>query len=386
MPPRGGHSSSSHSSSRSRSSSSRSHSHSSSSRSHSSSSHSSYSRSSYSGSSGSSQRSSYRSASQRPARTRYNQPSGYRYHSTHRTTTYYCRKHDYTYYPVDWTDEATGRVFQKGYYDEAGNRYEQLILKHNSMYENVPLRCDYCGTRIVRDLTDDTQTMSCPNCSAGMVMEAILDDQDPNGPGAYGSAEGSGNYSTVRRPSSTFKKVMILVLLLFFGGPILVCCSQIGLIFVNTFQRTLYQNIHPGSVTPSANVATVTPIPLNVPKTNPEIFGKTIYLKSGANGYEYTSSSDAEKTLKWQAADDCFYEPVSDCYLWYNTDVEPALWQYWYEGISSDYGDYGWMEYEEGKWYVEAGENNWILLPDSKYDMSKVWHFSDPSDISYFEK
>lgn len=382
MPPRG-HSSSSHSSSRSSSRSSSHRSHSSSSRSHSSSSHSSTRRSSYSGSSGFSQRSAYKSTG-RSARTRTNQPSGYRYHSTHRTTTYYCRKHDYTYYPVDWTDEATGRVYQKGYYDEYGNRYEQLILKHNALYENVPLRCDYCGTRIVRDLTDDTQTMSCPNCSAGMVMEAILDDQDPNGPSGYGSSGSSGSYS--RRRSSIVLRVVLLVIFIALGGPCLISLCSGGFTFFNVFRKEFNANLNPGSVTPAANSATVTPLPPEDQKTNPEIFGRTIYLKSGADGYEYTSSSEAEKTLKWQAADDCFYDPVSDCYLWYNTDMEPAIWQYWYEGISSDYGDYGWMEYEEGTWYVEAGEENWIVLNESKYDMSKVWHFADPSDISYFEK
>ena len=178
MPP-SGHSRSSHSSSHSSHSSSRSssRSHSSSSRSHSSSSHSSSyrsSRSSYGGSSSSSGRT-YRRT--QPLRTRTHQPTNYRFSSTHPTTTYTCKRHDYVYYPVSWLDESTNTTYQNGYYDEQGNRYDNLILKNNEKYENVPMHCEYCETTQVRDLTDDNETMTCPHCGANMVIDAILDER-----------------------------------------------------------------------------------------------------------------------------------------------------------------------------------------------------------------
>ncbi|MBR4223548.1 MAG: hypothetical protein IKR73_01935 [Oscillospiraceae bacterium] len=70
-----------------------------------------------------------------------------------------------------------------------------------------------------------------------------------------------------------------------------------------------------------------------------------------------------------------YYDPETKCHFWYNDLVEPPIWQYWYEGISSDHGDYGWMEYDEdeGRWYIETDESGWVVLPD-KYDTSGLWH------------
>jgi hypothetical protein len=70
-----------------------------------------------------------------------------------------------------------------------------------------------------------------------------------------------------------------------------------------------------------------------------------------------------------------YYDPDTDCYFWYNIDVYPNTWQYWYEGISSDYGDYGWMEYDvsEGLWYIQVSDYDWIVLPD-EYDTSYLWY------------
>ena len=50
-------------------------------------------------------------------------------------------------------------------------------------------------------------------------------------------------------------------------------------------------------------------------------------------------------------------------------------WQYWYEGISSDFGDYGWMEWDkdEKEWYIEEYDGEWIILPE-EYDRSRLWH------------
>lgn len=87
------------------------------------------------------------------------------------------------------------------------------------------------------------------------------------------------------------------------------------------------------------------------------------------------NEDDYTKYLYWSTYYDSYYDADSDCYLWYNTEVEPAIWQYWYEGISSDYGDYGWMEYkDEGGWWIEKSRNNWVEYTG---DTSDLWHIRE---------
>ena len=54
--------------------------------------------------------------------------------------------------------------------------------------------------------------------------------------------------------------------------------------------------------------------------------------------------------------------------------MEPPIWQYWYTGISDQFGDYGVMEYdtEEGRWYIQT-ENGWEELP-SEYVTDYLWY------------
>ncbi|MBO6166170.1 MAG: hypothetical protein J6O17_07395 [Eubacterium sp.] len=115
-----------------------------------------------------------------------------------------------------------------------------------------------------------------------------------------------------------------------------------------------------------------------------DIFGETLYLKRiDNNSYMLVTESDSyDMTIKWNSEYESYYDRDSDCYLWYNTEVVPNLWQYWYEGISSDYGDYGWMEYEEPDgWFIQEKKSKWVELP-GKYDSSKLWHIVDEDNGS----
>lgn len=108
--------------------------------------------------------------------------------------------------------------------------------------------------------------------------------------------------------------------------------------------------------------------------TNPELFGKTLYLKRGdSGGYRFTTDGSYDKKLVWDSAEESYYDDESGLWLWFNTSVEPPLWQYWYEPFSGDYGNYGWMEYEDGQWYIEGTLGTWIPLPQ-KYDASLLWY------------
>ena len=81
------------------------------------------------------------------------------------------------------------------------------------------------------------------------------------------------------------------------------------------------------------------------------------------------------RDVAWDNEYDCYYDRQTDSYFFLNTDMDPPIWQYWFEGVSSDYGDYGWLEWDakEGRWYVQTGETNWELLPEDKG--TGLWHF-----------
>ncbi len=382
MPPRS-HSSSSHSSSSRSSSSSSSRSYSSSSRSYSSSSSSrSYSSSGYGPRSHSS--SSHSSAVRSSAagtrsfangkytektspyvsggnaagriiqRKRVNQPAGWKQteHGGKRPETHYCLRHNYIYYPESWTDGNTGKTYQKGYYDEEGTYYQDVVFRRNGRYDNVVCKCEYCGTTSKVSWTGETQTLSCPSCGGPLNVTACIDEytQDPaytNAPAPARSAQGPK-----RRIGCGIAVLITLVVLI------------IASLFEGLRSR---QEV----------------IPIETDNTG-AIFGETVWLDRNEDG-SYTISSDGkesyDKKITWDYGSDSYYDREAECWLWYNTDVVPNLWQYWYEGISSEY-ESGWMEYEPDGWYIETDFGEWIELPAGT-DTERLWHMEiDPADFS----
>ncbi len=363
MPP-SHHSSSSHSSHSSHSSSSRS----SSSRS----SYSSSSRSSYSGSSrsSSSRGPSGHSSSSRtsrpvggssfsrgagappPGRPRVNQPTGYYGQQPRRV---YGRRHDYIYYPTPWVDSTTGTRFEKGYYDENGNRYDDVAFRKNGTYENVLCHCPYCGQDAVMNLNAQdvgVKPLQCPNCGGPLEIRSELDDvvQD-----AYDPAEAS-RQAPAGRPRkkrgcliSALIVLVILTVLDLYGSYLLKTQPSPEPVQQFTGDQLLLHDYNRDR-------------PLRI-------------VRTGENSFRPAESGESpDKSLAWDSDYESFYDPDSDCWIWYNTDVQPPVWQYWYEGISSDYGDYGWMEHDETGWYIEADYGDWIELP-GKYDSSALWYF-----------
>lgn len=374
------HSSSSHSFSSSRSSSSSSRSYSSSSRSSGSRSSASSSRSFGSGSFGSSKRPSPNkgpsqhsasSHSSRPVsqpssgrsaplpRTRHNQPTGFIPVGKVRPSYYRGARHDYIYYPESWVDASTGTSYQSGYYDENGQRYDDVSFEKNGTYENVVCTCEYCGQDAVVNLSADdaaVKSVNCPNCGAPMSIRSQLDTAaettytPPENTHDYHSEESLQNFrdSVQKRKRRRGGWVVVLALLVLLG---------IG--------RRIYGRMREGVgfQSPSTNYTQLyeeyDPIPL---------------VKAAEHVYAKTSDAQsADKTLVWDSEYESYYDAESDCWLWYNTDMNPPVWQYWYEGISSDYGDYGWMEHDADGWWVEASYDNWILLPQT-YDASGLWY------------
>ena len=114
-------------------------------------------------------------------------------------------------------------------------------------------------------------------------------------------------------------------------------------------------------------------------QSNTDLFGETLYLKNdGYNSFLVleSASGSADKTLVWDSSSDSYYDESSDCWIWYNMEVDPYIWQYWYESISSDFDEGGWMEHESSGWYIEQSPGNWIDLP-ARYDTDSLWYFTD---------
>ena len=316
MPP-SRHSSSHHSSSSHRSSHSSSHHSSSSSRSrsHSSSHHS----SSYSSS-----LSSYRSYTP-VRRTRTSQPYGWNVTEHGAVSHFHCAAHDYDYYPKSWTAED-GRYFEEGYYDENGQHYNNMIMAGGS----TMLMCNYCGNRMVYTWAEGALP-TCDKCGAQLQID--ITDKVENAGGNYISYQ--------REPRRNALKTVLIILGIYIAMRMV--AGVVALVFLHSHGWTNEQSDTTRSTAAVNNSIYV------------EEIGRTCY-KDGADWYD----SDTQ------------------CWFWYNNEQEPYQWQYWYECISSDYGDYGWMEYDmdEGAWFVEVSDGNWVHLPDS-YDTSKLWHMTD---------
>lgn len=332
-----GHSHSSHSSSSSSHSSSHS---------HSSSSHSS-SRSSGSYHSGRSHSSYSTYSSSMPQRSRSNQPQGFYTACGHRPSTHICRKHTYEYYDRDW--EYEGKVYRCGYYDEEGNYYSDMAFKNNDGSITACVKCEYCGTQTVVKWKQGTN-LKCSSCGAQLNVQNLSADEYVSG------APGQHTRSLVK----TIWKVFTLQFVIYFVGMI-----AVALIFI----------IAPIGAKRKAQKT----------QTDVDIWGATVYLKEVEQGrYAICSSSDEyDKYMYWDSSQDSYYDYTTGSYVWYNTDVSPNLWQYWYDGISTDYeaAGYGWMEYEGGIWYIEVADSDWEELP-TQYDTSDLWHIDNEFDYT----
>ena len=288
-----------------------------------------------------------------------NQPSGYKPFGkgAPQPRYYYGRQHDYIYYPIAWVDTATGTRYEKGYYDESGNRYEDVSFQKNGNYENVLCHCPYCEQDTLINLSAkdvESRSLQCPNCGGAMEIRSALDDTVQTA----SNAEDQRTYAD--QPAQTRKRG--------FG-----IGSIFTILFILVFVGRLFGSI--GSHTNSSQ--SQEPIQIVSGQNDSADYNRrsTLYLvRTGDNSYRVTDSGgSADKTMKWDSYQESFYDPETETWIWYNTELEEPVWQYWVEGISSDYGDYGWMEHDWDGWWIEAGYGDWIELP-AKYDASRLWY------------
>lgn len=261
------------------------------------------------------------------------------------------------YYPEPWIDQSTGVSYERGYYDENGQRYDSVSFAKNGRYENVLCHCPYCGQETLLNLEASAvaaQSLQCPHCGGPMEIRSELDDL---GVAAEGDSAQTRAAAKPRRRRWGWIVAGILLLLLALGR----CGAQTMESNTYTAPDDSFQQLVPDDAV-----------------TDLSLFGDTLYLTQvGPNAFVLTADAQSgDRVLEWDYMDESYYDEVSDCWLWYNTEVEPMVWQYWYEGVSSDFGDYGWMEHDEDGWFIEASHGNWIPLPGT-YDESDLWYIED---------
>ena len=265
----------------------------------------------------------------------------------------YGRRHDYVYYPESWTDQSTGTSYAKGYYDENGQYYDSVAFQKDGQYENVVCHCPYCGQITILNLSAEdavSQNLQCPHCGGPMEIQSELDDYVRQATDSFSTYDSGEEYRQARKKKR--RRSWLIVLALLFG-------------------LVVYDWIldHREESNPEPQVQQ-----LQIAEPDAAEFGSTIILdKKGSDSYSITSAKTGDKKLEWDSGADSWYDVDTDCWLWYNTDVEPAVWQYWYEGISSDFEESGWMEHDTDGWYIEAYEGDWIELP-VEYDISGLWY------------
>ncbi len=304
-------------------------------------------------------------------RERNHQPTGYpQYSNRGGPSTHYARKHNYVYYPADWTDSASGASYRKGYYDENGAYYERVVFRKDGVYKDVPCTCEFCGVTAMYTFSSG-EALVCRQCGAPLRIEAILDEytQDPEYT-AYeirypeSKIKSSGGDGTGKAAKRGFLLAFFGVILLLLLLPSLAGSCGSG----RTRDDTLY-------ALPSEPMVYEDPV-----KTNLEIFGDTLYLDQTEAGYILSPDGGEswDRKLTWDYGQDSYYDRQAECWIWYNTEVSPNLWQYWYEGISSEYGEYGWMEYEPEGWFIEVDDGKWAPLPEH-FVSERLWHMEiDP--------
>ncbi len=345
-------SSSSHS--RSRSSRSRS-----SSRSSRSSSRSRHSRSSHSGRSYSSSRGSYVSSNlssfnaasfsykqRKPIRSNTSFPKAQGYRGTRRF--YHCYKHDYYYYDTAFVD-AYGNSYQPGYYDENGEYYANLDIQDNPA--TYYCECRYCGTNAFIDPSsmqgdaNGMKVVKCNSCGADLDLDQII----PNNVDYKVLTEDCKDYNNSSGSRMSSLQMMTYILIGFFVVtsvmPLIatVFIGGISLLYTFVLDQEEYRY--------SEN----TTIEYTVTESNVDIFGDRVYVP------------EIERYCPWSSAYEAYYDNATECYFWYNNEIDTPQMQYWYEDFSSEYGDYGWLEYDrlEEQWYVEVDDGVWVIVENA---------------------
>ncbi len=265
------------------------------------------------------------------------------------THTRRCRHHDYVHYTSGWTDPNSGKYYDAGYYDENGNYYRGLTVKSGNTYSSE-FACEYCGS-LAKYTWNEGAVPNCENCGAPLTMiNSFAQDEEAPTTYVHDSSSFGGSGATPR------------------GISVIVVAAVAVITMVMTMVTSTVNKAGSDSSYTSYSSYDDSNIDGNV-----DIYGSDIYLVSNGDG-SYSiieDSSSYDKNIFYDYNSHSYWDPDTDAYLWFNTDVRPSLWQYWDEGYSSDYGYYGWMEHEDDGWWIETYDGNWEKVPQS--DAAEFW-------------
>lgn len=243
------------------------------------------------------------------------------------------RKKHYTYHPRAFTDKY-GHENKAGYYDEdTGRCCENMVMPG---IRNI-VTCPQCRAQHFHTWETDSPSyaVTCPFCDHRFIVPDKAD----------GEYVKETEKLTPEARWKDFKakvlKILYAVFGVIFAAGLIACLILGGVTLVDYLESRPVEATTTRVVSGSLNTIYVEPI-----------------------GRE--CSFDGEN----------YYDKETDMYFWFNTDVSPAQWQYWYEPISGQYGDFGWMEYDdsEQRWYIEASSGTWVKYEG---DTSAMWHFDN---------
>ncbi|MBR6377554.1 MAG: hypothetical protein IKS05_07310 [Oscillospiraceae bacterium] len=174
----------------------------------------------------------------------------------------------------------------------------------------------------------------------------------------------AGGYASGKRP----RRVSLIIALILVAAPIVYLvvssiCSCIS--YYNSLEKFLTNPT--GEMRPAKTLRNV----------NLDRFGATLYLRETEPGLmELTTGGEEDVAVNWSEDYNGYYYTSGHLrLLWYNTNVTPNRWQYWYAPISAEFGEYGALEYRDDGWYVETAEGNWSPVPE-RYDTAGLWHIA----------
>ena len=239
--------------------------------------------------------------------------------------------------------------------EQEQNRSTTVI---NQQIVNTPqpklYECPYCLGRVTGKVSEDgMHSLTCPNCG-GVLQEsnAVSEPQPAPQPvqQSFASSQDTGSRAYTYHSSH--------------GSQLKSCFRTLLVIgFMCTGALVMY-NIHggmrPENVYNDHNNGYYEDYDDGYPDHNDSIYVDVL----GRNCY-------------WNEEYQCYYDSGTDCYFFENYDMDPPVWQYWFEGVSSNYGsDYGWLEWDdkENCWYVQESMNSWVRLPEQEYT-DRLWHF-----------
>lgn len=247
--------------------------------------------------------------------------------------------------------EVVGDSYINSYDDEDYGRRQynsgRTIEKKQDEPKKAHYICEFCNSEL-EEIWKEGYYPTCKNCGAQMTKQTSVPMQ-------------SGVVSQGADAVSPMKRVLKKKLL---SIPILILLAGLFPQFMFGLQACVIQD----ALSEKEEYVVEE-------ETNLQIYGTEIYLDDvDDNTYRICRDIDLyAKRIRWDYGIRAYYDEESDCYLWYNTDVSPNVWQYWYEDIAGD-NYYGWMEFYDDKWYIEISDTEWVEYTG---DTSDLWHIGE---------